>query len=193
MPMKRKSIYNLLIITIFIISFFIPVLSDVNETYGSSPSQKPLKTEEAKPGEVKGIFTLILFGHRYSDDVETIAILDLEGDKYTFQVYKPEYDYKIKKKVPAKKALAEAEKFVSFHYLFHRSQLSKILDTNGKTIGYELRPLYLPYYYGVSDILDVNYWPEENNIIKVTIRLLPSIERSRFHGGGGIRGIGGGM
>jgi hypothetical protein len=189
--MKKKSIDTLLKIIIFTLSFVIFISADRNETYGSS--QKPLKTEEAKPEEVKGIFTLILYGHRYSNDIETIAIFDLEGDKYTFEVYKPEYDYKIKKNVPAKKALAEAEKFVSFHYLFHRSQLSKILDNDGKTIGYELRPLYLPYYYGVSDILDVYYWPKKNNIIRVTIKLLPSIERSRFHGGGGIRGIGGGM
>jgi hypothetical protein len=191
--MKRKFIDTFLIITIFTLSFFISILSDGNKTYGSFLTQKPLKTEEAKADEVKGIFTLILYGHRYSDDVETIAILDLEVDQYTFEVYKPEYDYTIKKNVPAKDALAEAEKFVSFHYLFNRSQLSKILDNDGKIIGYELRPLYLPYYYGVSDILDVYYWPEKDNIIRVTIKLLPSIERTRFHGSGGIRGIGGGM
>jgi hypothetical protein len=145
--------------------------------------EKPLKTEKAKVDDVTGSFTLILYGGRFSDDIETIAILDREGDQYTFEPYAPEFDYRIKKGVQAKDAIREAEKFVSFHNSFWRSQLSKIIDNKGNPIGYELRPLYLPFSYGISDVMDVYYWRKEGNKVKVTIRLTPLIERLRVTGG----------
>jgi hypothetical protein len=142
-----------------------------------------LKTEEASPAEVTGRYTLILYGSRFADDIETIAILDAEGDQYTFEPYAPDFDYKIQHGISAKKALSSAEEFVGFHHAFRRSQLSKIIDNTGKVIGYELRPLYQIWTYGVSDVMDVHYWLEKPDKIKVTIRLVPSVERSRFPGG----------
>ena len=50
------------------------------------------------------------------------------------------------------------------------------MDRKGKTIGYELRPLYLPLDFGVSDVLDVAYWLKEGKV-KVVIRPLPSVEK----------------
>ncbi len=151
---------------------------------------KPLKTEAAKPADVSGVFTLILYGANYLDDLETIAILDYEGDDYHFEPYAPEFNYKVKKGVQAQEALKEAEKFVSFHNSFWRSQLSKIVDKEGVTIGYEVKPLYRPFIFGFSDILDVYYWLKENGKVKVIIRLDVAIERTRFRGGNGS--VGGG-
>jgi hypothetical protein len=150
--------------------------------------EKPLKTEESKAADIIGVFTLILYGGRFSDDIETIAILDYEGDQYTFEPYAPEFDYGIKKDVSAKEALEVAKKFISFHNSFWRSQLSKIIDNKGNTIGYEVRPLYWPTTFGLSDVLEVNYWLKEGNKIKVTIRLTPSVEGTRFPGAGDDRG-----
>jgi hypothetical protein len=146
--------------------------------------EKPLKTEKAKVDDITGTFTLILYGGRFADDLETFAILDCEGDQYTFEPYAPDFDYRIKKGIQAKKAIEEAKKFVSFHNSFWRSQLSKIVDSKGNTIGYELRPLYLPFVYGISDVLEIHYWLKKGNKVRVTIRLTPSLERSRFLGGG---------
>lgn len=138
--------------------------------------EKPLKTEGAKIDEVTGIFTLILYGSRHSNDIETIAILDKEGDGYTFEPYAPEFNYKVKRGVPAREALVEAEMFVSWHNSFRRSVLSKIIDDRGDTIGFELRPLYLPTSFGVSDVLDV-YYRIKNSKVIVTIKLIPSVEK----------------
>jgi hypothetical protein len=146
---------------------------------------KPLNTIEASTPEITGVFSLILYGRRFADDVETIAILDLEGDGYTLDPFAPDFDFKIKKGLSAKEALEQAQKFVSFHNAFWRSQLSRIIDNNGNTIGYEIRPLYLPFYFGVSDILDVYYWLKENGRVKVTIKLIPSVEKRRFPGWNG--------
>lgn len=154
--------------------------------------ESPLKTKEATDKEVTGVFTLILYGGRYLDDLETVAILDLEKDKYTFEPFAPEFDYIIEKGVSAKDALRTAKKFVSFHHAFHRLVLSKILDKKGNIIGYEVRPIYMPFVYGISDVIDVYYWLKKGNKIKITIRLTPSIERIKFPGGGDGDGGGGG-
>jgi hypothetical protein len=154
--------------------------------------EKPLRTESAEVSAMNGYLTLILYGARFADDIETIVIFDIEGDKYNFEPFAPDFDYKIKRGVQAKEALAEAEKFVSFHNSFWRSQLSRILDPNGNIIGYELRPLYNNFVYGISDVMDVYYWLKEGGKIKITIRLVPQIERSiKFPGGDGSGGGGG--
>jgi hypothetical protein len=48
------------------------------------------------------------------------------------------------KSVPAGRAFKIAEKFVSFHRDFWKAQTRKIIDNNGNTIGYKIRPLYYP-------------------------------------------------
>lgn len=152
---------------------------------------EPLKTIEASPAEITGTFSLILYGGRFSDDVETIAILDLEGDGYTLEPFAPDFDFRIKKGLSAKEAFEQAQKFVSFHHAFWRSQLGRITDDKGNAIGYEIRPLYLPFYFGVSDIFEIYYWLKENGRIKVTIKLIPFVERRRFPAGEGDGSFGG--
>jgi hypothetical protein len=145
--------------------------------------ERSLRTEEANPEEMKGSFTLILYGGSYLDDLETIALLDFEGDQYVLEPFAPDFDYRMKKGVLAQEAFKEAEKFVNFHPSFWRSQLSRILDKEGKVIGYEVRPLYRPFTFGISDVLDVNYWLKEKGRVKVTIKLIPSIEKNKLPGG----------
>jgi hypothetical protein len=158
-----------------------------------SAFEKPLKTEKADLSEVRGTYTLILYGGRFLDDLETVAFLDFEGDEYRFEPFAPDFDYRIKKGIQVKEALAEAQKFISFHNAFWHAQQSRILDSKGNIIGYELRPLYLPFVYGISDLMDINYWPREGGKVKVTIKLIPMIEKLKFPGGGdGGSGGGGG-
>ncbi|MEW6161820.1 MAG: hypothetical protein AB1606_00635 [Nitrospirota bacterium] len=135
-----------------------------------------LRTEEIKKEDIRGVFTLILYGSRDINDIETVAILDLEGDQYTLEPYAPKFDYRIKGGLSGKEALDEGHKFISYHNSFYRSRLSRIIDDKGNTIGYELRPLYMPFTFGVSDVLEVDYWLRDGKV-KVTIRILPSIER----------------
>jgi hypothetical protein len=147
----------------------------------------PLKTEPATAAEVKGTFTVIFYGGAYADDLETVALLDNEGDQFTFEPFAPDFDYIIKKGLSAEEALKAAEKFVTFHPSFWRTQLIKIIDPEGNIIGFELKPLYFPFVYGTSDVLDIYYWLKKEGKIKVTIKLKPSLEKLKFHpeGGGG--------
>jgi hypothetical protein len=190
LSLKRKEIImKQRLIRIVLLTVLLPLCCEISLLSTQSFAfEKPLKTLEASPSEIKGIFTLILYGGNYSDDMETIAILDMEGDRYNFEVFAPDFDYRLTKGVPAEKALRIAEKFVGFHPAFWRTQLSKILDREGNIIGFELRPLYRPEAFGLSDILEVNYWPKDDGKIKVTIRLVSPVERLKipgFEGGPG--------
>ena len=145
--------------------------------------KRPLRTEPATPSGVSGVFTLILYGANYSDDLETVAILDLEGDGYTFEPFAPQFNYKVRKGIQAQEALKEAEQFVGFHNAFWKYQLSTILNPEGVTIGYEVRPLYQPFVYGFSDILDIYYWLKGDGKVKVVIKLDNVIDNTRIPGG----------
>ena len=146
-----------------------------------------VKTEVARAEDVSGNFTLILWGGRFLDDPETVAFLDLEGDQYTFNPYAPDFDFTIKKGVPAKDALKRAEEFVSQNSDFQNSQVFRILDPSGVVIGYEVHPFYRLLRYGLSDVIDVQYWITDKTV-NVKVRLKPWIERMRFDGGVDSRG-----
>ncbi len=183
--MKLRTKSSLFVLSGILVSFFF--------TSYSYALPKPLKTVLAGSSELKGTFTLILYGGNYLDDIETIALLDSEGDEYTLEPYAPAFDFKIHKGMSAEEALQTAGKFVSFHPAFWRSQLSKILDERGNTIGYEVRPLYMPTAFGMmGDVLDVYYWPKKGGRVKVVIKLVPSLERYKIPGGDGASGGAGG-
>jgi hypothetical protein len=180
--MKSRILGFVIVMVISQIAILSGLMSENSFAFG-----KPLKTEVARADEVSGVFTLVLYGGTFVDDLETIAFLDLEGDHYTLEPYAPEFDFTTKRAVPAKEALKMAEEFVSQNSDFQFSMVFKILDPGGVVIGYEVRPFYRPFRYGTSDVLDVEYWLKDN-IVKVKIALKPWIERMIFGGGADSRG-----
>jgi len=144
---------------------------------GSCNAAVYLRTEPAPSEEIAGNVTLILYGARYSNDIQNVAFLLVEEGPYPFEVYAPDFDYGVKKNTPSREALEEAEKFVRHHYAFMQSQLSRIVGPSGTTIGYELRPLYYPVEFGSSDVLDINYFLEGNKVV-ARIRLKHDIEKA---------------
>lgn len=138
-----------------------------------------LKTEEMQDKKISGIFTLLLYGNRFGGDIETITIFDKEGDQYTFDIFAPDFDYRVIKGLSADEAMEVAEGFVSMNINFKRSQMSKIFDPNGNVIGYELRPLYFTVAYGSDDVLDVDYRIKGDKVI-VKIQISPFLQQKRF-------------
>lgn len=139
-----------------------------------------LRTEPAQHPESIWTYTGIFHGCNFLNDLETIVFLDKEGDQFTIEPYSPEFNYKIHKGFHVSDAISEANNFVNCSSSFSHSQMSSILFPDGQVIGYEIRPLYSPFRYGVSDVLYTNYRVSGNRII-VTIRLIPSIEKM-LHG-----------
>ncbi|MGC2064241.1 MAG: hypothetical protein WA610_14825 [Thermodesulfovibrionales bacterium] len=143
---------------------------------GACAPRQGLRTEPAASSGMSGSYSLILFGCRYLDDPETVAIFDREGDRYRFEPFSPDFNYRIEKDLSAEMALEKAQKFINCHTSFHGERLSSVSDDKGVVLGYELRPLYFPLTYGVDDILLTDYRIQEDKIV-VRIRLIPSVER----------------
>jgi len=133
-----------------------------------------LRTADTSPKGLAGDYDLYLYGHRFAADYKNIAFLMPVGGKYTFELYAPEFDYIVKKGLPAKEALAVSENFVRFHYSFKSSQLSEILDYEGNVIGYELRPLYSALDFSYSDIFETHYIIKDGKVI-ASVGLKPEI------------------
>ena len=125
---------------------------------------------KAQDSEAKGNYTVIYYGCNFLNDLETIAFLDREGGEYNFEPYAPDFKYRVKKGVSAEEAVETAMKFVSCNPSFSRTQVKSILAPDGETIGYEVRPLYLPFTYGVDDVLYVDYWLKDGKVV-ITVRL----------------------
>ncbi|MCX7794282.1 MAG: hypothetical protein N2257_07780 [Thermodesulfovibrionales bacterium] len=138
-----------------------------------------MKTEEVREGKIFGTYTLLLHGNRFGGDIENIVIFDIESDKYTFEIFAPEFDYQIIKGLSGDEALKRAEDFVRRHILFKRSQLSKIFDNEGNLIGYELRPLYFSSAFMTDDVLDVDYRIKGDKVV-VRIEVNPFLMKKRF-------------
>ena len=135
-----------------------------------------LKTEAANPAEVQGTFTLLLYGSSSPNDLANIAILDKEGDPYSFEIYAPDFSYTVQAGLNAAQALQKAERFVRRNIQSERSRLHRVLSPAGAGIGFELRPLYSVGTFGRDDILDVRYSIKDRKIV-VRIELDPSIEK----------------
>ncbi len=140
-----------------------------NSTYLEREIVKDEKT-------IAGTFTAILYGGSYSNDFETIAVLDVENDEYTFEPYTSEFNYTLKKHLSAEEAIKEAMHFVSDHGSFINAHLSKVMNSDGSVLGYEVRPLYLPLRYGLADVLDVSYLLKGEKVT-IYLYLKPFIRR----------------
>jgi hypothetical protein len=144
------------------------------------------RVEREDSVDLRGTYTVIFYGGTYSNDPATITILDVEGDDYDFEPFTSEYNYQIKKGIPAELALKESQWFVSRHTDFYTSRLQRITNEKDKIIGYELRPLYHSRRFGRHDILDV-YYRMRDKTVSVTVDIKRTIRR-RFWD----KGFGGG-
>ncbi|MBF0328190.1 MAG: hypothetical protein HQL10_03470 [Nitrospirae bacterium] len=134
-----------------------------------------MTTHDAKASEVKGVFTLIL----YSNNMGKAAFFYKEDGRYTIEPYTPNFNLKIMKGISDSEAIQKAEDFVKGDGSFSHSQFSKIVDDNDQVVGFELRPLYYPLSYGVSDILDISYKTKGNKVIAY-ISLVSSVKDMLF-------------
>jgi hypothetical protein len=137
-----------------------------------------LNTETADPKTISGTYDLYLYGCRYPDDREHAAFLIAPDKASMVDLYVPDTSYKIKRGIPADKALAEAYMFVrcGIHTVTDL-RVHRIPDGSNGTIGYEILPRYLPFDIGGMDPLLVNYTLNGNKIT-VYIRLFPDVERT---------------
>ena len=141
-----------------------------------------LNTTSADKTIISGTYTLLLYGCHYPDQIDNVAILVDENSRYPLEIYDLDTSFIMKKGVPAQQAVAEADKFVrcSFHTIW-QTQVTRIPDDSGGTIGYEVRPLYTVTEFGTPDVLLIGY-SLKNGKVRAYIRKSPEVE-DRFGDG----------
>jgi hypothetical protein len=136
-----------------------------------------LQTDTALPDEVSGTYRLYLYGCRYPSDVEIMALLADQSAPYRFDLFVPDDSYRIKEDMPGKVALNEAETFIRCsHHTMWMTAFRRVVDPAGKTIAFELKPLYFPHDVGTAEVLLTNY-SLRDDIVTTYIRLDPAYER----------------
>jgi len=143
-----------------------------------------LITQPASPHDVKGTYTLLLYGCHYPEEVKNLAILVAEESKYPVEIYDIDTSYKTKKDLSAEQALSEADSFLKCSVRrVWQTEVWRIPDGSGGTVGYEIRPLYFPLEFGSPDILLTSY-SIKGDKVRAYIRLTPSAQKQIEASGG---------
>jgi hypothetical protein len=156
--------------------FIIPLLLLILQ---ACAAVKQLDTSSADPADLQGrAYTLLLYGCHYPEDIKNLAVLVDEGSRYPVEIFDIPSSYKVKKGVPGPEALKEADSFVRCSTRrVSQTQLRRIADDAGGTIGYEVRPIYFPLEFGQTDVLLVSY-SLQNGTVRTYIRLDRDVERA---------------
>jgi hypothetical protein len=137
---------------------------------------KQLLAKGALPEEVTGSYTLMLYGCHYPSQADNVAFLVKEDGKYPFEIFDIDRSYKVKKGVPAQEALAEANSFVRCTtHIIWMTELRRIPDDVGGTVGFEVRALYSPMEFGINDVMRISY-SLKNGKVTAYIRKNPQLE-----------------
>jgi hypothetical protein len=139
---------------------------------------KALRTQWIQDdAEITGLFTLILYSDMQYASLRTLAFLSSEGSGYSLSPYVPSFDYSVTNNVSGQEALREALAFISSKNPNYESpEIRRILDPAGKIIGYEVRPLYNPVAYGISDVLSTGYFLLPGGSVRVIINLSQEVK-----------------
>lgn len=136
-----------------------------------------LDSETADPRTITGAYDLLLYGCRYPDDLERAAFLIAPDKTDRVDLFVLKTSYKVKRGLPADKALAEADAFVRCgNHTVTELRVHRIPDGGNGTIGYEILPRYSYTDDGGTDPLLVSYSLKDGRIT-VYIRLFPDVER----------------
>lgn len=130
-------------------------------------------------------YNVILYGGRFEGDLKSVAILEIRGGPYSIVPYAPKFDYGIVKDVDAAAALDISIRFLSgINPNYIGITKNQILGPGGRKrpVGYEIRPLYQPFVYGVSDVLVTSYRVWKDGVVRAWIDVIPGLERSRRDG-----------
>lgn len=130
--------------------------------------------------KLKGNFNVIIYGNSFINDPETFIILDNQEDTITISPYSSSFKYKILQSINKEKSLQIIKDiFSSSAVSFIRYREIKEAD---RTLGFEIKPVYYPWIFGISEPLETTY-KKNGNKIDVFIRLNPRVEKQIYNGG----------
>lgn len=130
---------------------------------------------------INGKFNVIIYSNSYINDPETFIIFDKTDDNIDFSLYAPSFKFKVIPNLKDTEALK-----ISREILYNSSSISSFKYTeikiSGITAGFEIKPVYFPWIFGILEPVETVY-KKKNNSIEVFIRLNPRVERQINNGG----------
>lgn len=132
--------------------------------------------------KINGRFNLIIYSNDFINDPETFIILDKIGDDTEFSIYAPYFKFKIIPNLNETEALRIAREILYNPSFISSLKYSEIKES-GLTKGFEIKPIYLPWIFGILEPVETLY-KKKNNLIEVFIRLNPRVERQINNGSG---------
>jgi hypothetical protein len=136
-----------------------------------------LRTQEiTDPSGVSGRYTLVLFNDPAYIGLRAVGFLSAEGSGYTITPYASSDMYTSTYGMDGQEALQAAVSFVRKNPSFTRAVVSGILDPSGRTIGYEVRPMFSPLDYGAEDVMSITYMLKGPGTVEVHIDVIESVQ-----------------
>ncbi len=143
-------------------------------------SYAELSLIECDESKIKGIFNLIIYSNSFINDPETFIILDKSDDSIDIQPYAPSFKFRIFSNINDAQALNIIKE------IFQNSSVTSIkykeIIESGKIVGYEIKPIYFPWVFGILEPIETVYKKQNNSII-IFIRLNPIVEKQLYNGG----------
>lgn len=147
-----------------------------------------LDTGGALPAEASGRYRLYLYGCLHPQDLENMALLVDETSALAFELFASPTSYRVEHGLTGPEALSRAEAFIHCNIAdTGRNLLRRISDPAGRTIAFEVKPLFSPLEMGRSEVLDSTYYLD-NGRIRIYLTLDPWVERAQRRGQWGTGG-----
>jgi hypothetical protein len=117
-------------------------------------------------------FTLIYYVGISKRDNRRAVILDREDDSIEFIPTVRDFEYEILQNVSLEEAVYEAELFMEHEMIIYDYYFKKVLGPSGIIIGYEMRPVYVPWFYDTIDPVLIEY-KYKRRMVSVFIKYQP--------------------
>ncbi|HHW19962.1 hypothetical protein [Thermodesulfovibrio thiophilus] len=137
--------------------------------------------EQCNEQDIKGTYDLIIYSNTFDYDPETFIVLDRVDDNIKIIPYAPEFKYRVFKNVNEKEALKIVNEVLKNPIYVSKVKCTGIKD-EGNMVGYEFKPVYLPWVFGISEPVQTVY-KKKDNTITIFINLNPRIEKQLYGGG----------
>ncbi len=141
--------------------------------------------EECSLNQISGKFNLIIYSNSFINDPETFIVLDVVEDKVSIKPYASDFKYTIHQNLNEKEALKIAKDVLSSANI-STLKCAVLMDSSKNVVGYEVKPIYFPWVWGVLEPVETRY-KEYGNTITIFIRLDPRVERQLNSGGDSFR------
>lgn len=137
-----------------------------------------LRTEAVGQTDIRGTFRLYLYGCRHPKDLETMALIVDEQVPEQFELYVSVTSYRVREHVPAEDALRQAASFFTCSIYDHgQTVMRRIVNASGRTLAYELKPLYEQLEFGKDEVL-LSTYSQTGSRVTVYLQLDPQVDRT---------------